>query len=94
MKKKLKILVATLAAAVAAIFISGCNMSCGLGNYTFNYVHILKNDLCFEITKWYENSTGIEVSTPYGSMFFSEGTYILLEGPDGYCPICRLLEEE
>jgi hypothetical protein len=38
--------------------------------------------------KWYESSTGIEVLTKEaGSMYLSEGTYILLEGDKG-CPFC------
>ena len=67
----------------------GCgNMSCGIGNFTFEKVHIDTYNYsgCFTIEKWYDNSTGIEVTTKEaGSLYLSEGTYFLVSGE---CPFC------
>ena len=85
-----KILAVALLVAMAIIILSGCgNMSAGVGNYEFKRVHIFThdgNDRCLEVKKWYENDTGIEVLTEeYGSLFLSEGTYMLCRDK---CPIC------
>jgi hypothetical protein len=44
---------------------------------------------CATVIQWYDNSEGIEVQTrEYGSLFLSEGSYILVE--DGSrCPYCN-----
>ena len=63
-------------------------MSCGVGTYTFRKVHVdtYHHEGCYTIEKWYENATGIEVRTKeVGSMFLSEGTYILIAEE---CPFC------
>lgn len=66
------------------------NLNIGLGNYTFNAVHIstyIKN-VDIPIKSWKDDDTGIEVKTEdYGSIFLSEGTYILISDM-GKCPIC------
>ncbi len=91
MKNKINRIVAFfLIAVIALITLTGCgNMSIGLGNYEFKHVHIFThdgNDRCLEVEKWYEGDTGIEVCTAeYGSLFLSEGTYMLCGDK---CPIC------
>ena len=67
---------------------TGCNQSIGIGNFSFKKVHIdMPNSVeCLTVESWYENSTGVEIKTKEcGSMFLSEGTYILLEDS---CPFC------
>ena len=82
--KKIKTLILSLLVLVA---LTGCgNMSLGLGNYTFTHVHNLHTNECYEIVKWHDNEMGIEVKTKeYGTLYFSEGSYILVENE---CPIC------
>lgn len=81
--KKLKRL---LLAAAAALSLTSCNMSVGWGNLSYTKVHCTVNNVCYKIDSWYDNDMGIEVKTKdYGSMYFSEGTYILIEDK---CPIC------
>lgn len=70
----------------------GCgNKSLGFGNYNFEKVHVDTYHFsgCFTIEKWHENEgSGIEVLTEEaGSMFLSEGTYVLIEG-NKECPFC------
>lgn len=86
-----KILAITLVLMMALVLFAGCgNMSLGIGNYTYRKIHIDTHHYsgCLTIKKWYENSSGIEVMTEEaGSVFASEGTYILLGG-DKICPFC------
>ena len=86
MKKIIGVIV--ILALVMALF-TGCgNMNMGLGNFSFNKVHIDIHGYssCVELVSWIDNSTGIEVKTErYGSIYLSEGTYILVEDR---CPIC------
>lgn len=88
MKKLLAILIALV--MVITLF-AGCgNMSIGLGNYRYEKIHIDTHHYsgCLTVEKWYENGSGIEVMTKEaGSVFASEGTYILLGGDKG-CPFC------
>lgn len=83
-----KIIALVIACSMLFLF-SGCNM--GVGNFEFlgNGVHICDhNGNCRDlaIDKWYDDSNGIEVkTTDFGSLFCSEGTYILYEDE---CPIC------
>lgn len=68
------------------ITLTSCNMSLGFGNFNFRKVHCTLSNECYTIKKWHDNERGIEVDTEeYGTIFFSEGTYILLEDK---CPIC------
>ena len=87
MKKFLIILTLVL----VLVLLAGCgNHSVGLGNYTYKKVHIDTHNYsgCLTVEKWYESGTGIEVKTEEaGSVFLSEGTYILIEGDKG-CPFC------
>ena len=86
MKKALTIIVILLA---VTLFASCGNMKIGFGNFKFCKVHIIRHngtDICIRIINWYDVSTGIEVITEeYGTLFLSEGTYILCEDE---CPIC------
>ena len=73
--------------------LTGCgNMSLGIGNYNYQKVHVdtYHYSGCFTVEKWYEDDTGIEVKTEEaGSIYLSEGTYILLEGHK-VCPFCNV----
>ena len=86
MKKTITILMVIL--QIASVV--GCgNMSLGLGNYTFEKVHVdtYHYSGCFTIEKWYDNGAGIEVKTKEaGSMFLAEGMYVLVENE---CPFCK-----
>ena len=88
MKKLLAILIAMM--TITMLF-AGCgNMGMGLGNYTYKRIHIdtYHYSGCLTIEKWYESGSGVEVlTTEVGSVFASEGTYILLDG-DKDCPFC------
>lgn len=76
---------------VTILTLSACgNMSMGLGNYSFNRVHVDTEHYAGDLTikKWHDSEgSGIEVDTEeVGAIFLSEGTYILLEGD---CPFCK-----
>ena len=84
MKKLLLILVLVL----STVFVGCGNMNIGFGNYTFVGVHIetYHNTACYSVETWTDAETGIEVKTKeVGTIFLSEGTYILYETT---CPIC------
>lgn len=84
----MKKIIAILMICVLMTAMSGCNKSYGLGTYTFKKVHIntLNYSGCLELESWYDNDRGIEVKTKeVGSLFLSEGTYILIGEK---CPIC------
>lgn len=71
--------------------LTGCNAGMGIGNMSFNHVHFSDQveGKCANVIKWYDNETGAEVKTKeYGSMFLSEGTYMLIENAD-LCPYCN-----
>ena len=84
---KKKIIAITM---LLSIMLTGCgNMSIGLGNFTFNKVHVDTHNYsgCFTIEKWYDNDNGIEVKTKEaGSMYLAEGMYILIKDE---CPFCN-----
>ena len=85
MKKIISIF--TVLVLVAMLCACG-NMSLGLGSYTFKKVHVdtPNHSGCFNIVNWHDNERGIEVKTEEaGSMYFSEGTYILISDR---CPFC------
>ena len=84
--KKIVAMILVLATMIGLL--TGCNMSMGLGSLTFKKVHIdtYHYSGCFTIEKWYDSDNGIEVKTEEcGSLFLSEGTYILICGD---CPMC------
>ena len=76
---------------VFVLFISFCgcsNMSVGMGNFEYNKIHIDTHHYsgCIEVENWYENESGVEVKTKkHGSIFLSEGTYMMIEDE---CPFC------
>lgn len=86
----MKKIIAIMVVLVLMSTLCACgNMSMGMGNFEFKRVHIDTHNYsgCFSIEKWYDNGTGIEVETrEAGSMFLSEGNYILISGE---CPFCR-----
>ena len=86
-----KVFCIVLAIMIAVGCLTGCgNMSMGLGNFSYKKIHIDTHHYsgCLTIIKWYENGSGVEVLTKEaGSVFASEGTYILLSGDSG-CPFC------
>ena len=90
MKKLLAILLAVML-LIAMIALTGCgNMSVCIGNFEFQKIHVdtYHYSGCFTVEKWHNCDTGIEVKTrEAGSLFLSEGTYILLEGKCD-CPFC------
>ena len=53
----------------------------------YGYIHCIPDGRCYKIKSWKDNEVGIKVETEdYGVLFFSEGTYILVEKK---CPICN-----
>ena len=90
MKKIIFCVVLAVILFFISFFFSSCNKSIGLGNYTFNGIHVslpgVNGGKCLTVKNWHDNETGIEVKTKEcGSIFCSEGTYILFEN---ICPIC------
>lgn len=87
-----KIILMFVIAIMALAILTGCgNMSMGLGNFEFSKIHIDTHHYvgCFTVQKWYESGTGIEVKTQEaGSIYVSEGSYILLDG-SAECPFCK-----
>ena len=86
----ISILVTLIILCIVLLGLSSCgNMSIGMGNFTFNKIHIDTYDYsgCFEIEKWYDNETGVEVKIKdVGHIFVCEGDYILIEDK---CPLCE-----
>lgn len=89
---KKKIITIVLVLTVLLLGVMGCgNMSMGIGNYTFNKIHVdtYHYSGCFTVEKWYDNASGIEVKTKEaGSMYFAEGMYMLIENE---CPFCTAI---
>lgn len=86
-----KILAVVCTIAVLMSVLCGCNAAVGVGSLSFKKVHVdtYHYSGCFTVKKWHENDMGVEVKTSEaGSMFFSEGTYIMLDGDMG-CPFCE-----
>lgn len=83
-----KIIAIVVLAAMCLVMLTGCNMSLGMGNFSFKKVHVdtYHYSGCFTIKKWHDNDSGIEVNTEEaGSIFLSEGTYMMIEDD---CPFC------
>ena len=85
----MKKIICILIAIVMLLTLAGCNMGLGLGSFEFTHIHICDfsgSSSHAKIEKWYDGESGIEVNTKeYGSLFLSEGTYILYNDE---CPIC------
>ena len=85
-----KALCAFLTLCCLFIFCACGNENIGLGNYTYNHVHIsdANEGYCATIKSWHDNDRGIELHTKeFGDSFFSEGTYMLFENAT-QCPYC------
>ena len=87
----MKKIIAILLVLMMAIGLCACgNENWGFGNYSWKHIHFSDavEGHCATIKSWHDNTTGIEIHTiEYGSMFLSEGSYILFE--DGAtCPFC------
>lgn len=86
-----KIIALIMLLALIVTVMCSCNMGCGVGNLNFGHLHYNTHHEsgCLDISKWYETGSGIEVTTTDDfSMFFSEGTYILV-GNKRDCPFCN-----
>ena len=87
MKKIIAILLATI---MIFTFAACGNENWGFGNYNWKHVHFSDaiEGHCATISSWHDNTTGIEIHTvECGSMFLSEGSYILFES-NVDCPFC------
>ena len=82
---------------VVLVFMVACLSGCGNkaildpGNFNFKHVHISDHveGHCFEIDKWWDTESGIEVRKTNGDgIFLSEGTYQLFESKTS-CPYCN-----
>lgn len=90
-KRKVLVIVLALCMALWMCVLTGCgNENWGFGNYDWQHIHFSDTvgGYCATISSWHDNETGIEVHTEeYGSMFLSEGSYILFETDS--CPFCH-----
>lgn len=85
-----KIIALIMLLILIAVTMCSCNQGLGIGNLSFEHLHYntYHENGCININKWYNNELGIEVHTTDGvAMFFSEGTYILVEDKRD-CPFC------
>lgn len=78
--------------AIMACTLTSCgNMDVvGIGNFNFEHIHFtdMTEGHCATVLSWIDNDNGIEVKTQeYGSVFLSEGSYILFESGER-CPYC------
>ena len=74
---------------VLSLSLCACgNENWGFGNYNWKHIHFsdAAEGHCATISSWHDNTAGIEVHTvERGSMFLSEGSYMLFEN-EIYCP--------
>ena len=86
-----KIVCIVLIVMLLSLSLSACgNMNMGLGNYEFKHVHFAvgEEEHCADVKSWCDNELGCEVKTEeYGSLYLSEGTYIMIESANN-CPYC------
>ena len=92
-----KIIALVLSTLLTIAMLTGCgNMSLGLGNFTFEKIHVDTHNYngCFTVEKWWDNSNGIEVKTKEaGSMYLAEGVYMLIEKDCPFCAVNEIGEE-
>lgn len=86
-----RVLVIAILVVVLVMSLCGCNENWSIGNYNWRHVHFSDaiGSHCATIESWHDNTTGIELHTKEcGSMFLSEGSYILFEN-GAKCPFCN-----
>lgn len=86
-----KIICLIMLLTLITLVMCSCNQGCGIGSLDFTHLHYntYHDSGCININKWYNNESGIEVHTVDGAaMFFSEGTYIMVENKRD-CPFCN-----
>jgi hypothetical protein len=86
-----KVFVLVLSLIMVLGLVSCGNQNWGFGNYDWTHVHFSDavGGHCATISSWHDNTTGIEIHTEEcGSMFLSEGSYILFEDASK-CPYCK-----
>ena len=87
----MKKIIAIVLVCMMALSLCACgNENWGFGNYNWKHIHFSDaiNGYCATISSWHDNTTGIEIHTvECGSMFLSEGSYILFESSVD-CPFC------
>ena len=88
----MKKIVCILLVLMMVLCLCACgNENLGFGNYNWKHIHFSDavEGHCATISSWHNNETGIEVHTmECGSMFLSEGSYILFENASN-CPFCE-----
>lgn len=87
MKKIIIFIILIVLISISIFGLTACNMN-PVGNYIFTKVHIYYEgyEECLDIKSWTDSEAGIEVvSKKYGSLFISEGHYLMCEED---CPIC------
>ena len=86
-----RIIAAIMILVIMSITLCACgNENWGFGNYNWKHVHFSDavEGHCATISSWHDNTAGIEIHTvECGSMFLSEGSYILFESSSD-CPFC------
>lgn len=87
----MKKIIALVLCLMLTLSLCACgNENWGPGNYNWKHVHFSDavEGHCATIKSWHDNTTGIEIHTEEcGSMFLSEGSYILFESASD-CPFC------
>ena len=88
-----KIFVLAIVIVLMLICFTGCGNKAILdpGSFSFKHIHITDHTEghCYDIDKWWDNESGVEVKTTNGNgMFLSEGTYQLFESKT-VCPYCN-----
>ena len=86
----MKKIIAVIVVSILLSALCACgNMSVGCGNFEFKKVHVdtYHHSRCLTVETWHDSSApGVEVKTKEaGSVFLSEGTYILVSDE---CPFC------
>jgi len=92
MKKSFFMFTLTLA---LLLLLTSCNMQI-IGDFSYSHIYLetyKTEGQCYDITNWTDSNTGIEVKTKeHGTLFLSEGTYILV-GDSDKCPFCSEVKE-
>lgn len=82
---------------ICLVLLVSCLAGCGnkavfdLGEFSFTHIHFtdMTEGYCATVEKWHDNEEGCEVkTTEFGSIYCSEGSYILFESASK-CPYCN-----